>query len=60
VATRKTEIGWGGGDWIGLAQDMDRQKACVDAVMNFRVPQNADKLLEWLHNWWPLEQCSAP
>jgi hypothetical protein len=30
------EVGWGGGDWIGLAQDRDMQKALVNAVMNLR------------------------
>jgi hypothetical protein len=32
------EIGWGGVDWIGLAQDMDKWRALVNAVMNLRVP----------------------
>jgi hypothetical protein len=31
------EIGWGGVEWIHLAQDRDRWRAVVDAVMNFRV-----------------------
>jgi hypothetical protein len=38
------EVGWGDMDWIGLAQDRDRWRALVDAVMNLRVPQNAGKL----------------
>jgi hypothetical protein len=29
------EIGWGGVDWIGLAQDRDKWRAPVNAVMNF-------------------------
>jgi hypothetical protein len=32
------EIGWGGVDWIGLAQDRKKCRALVNAVMNLRVP----------------------
>jgi hypothetical protein len=32
------EIGWGGVDWIGLAQDRDRWRGLVNAVMNLQVP----------------------
>jgi hypothetical protein len=32
------EIGWVGMDWIDLTQDRDQWRACVNTVMNLRVP----------------------
>ena len=32
------EVGYGYMDWIGLAQDRDRWRKLVSAVMNLRVP----------------------
>ena len=31
------EMGWGGMDWIDLAEDKDRWRVLVKAVMNFRL-----------------------
>jgi hypothetical protein len=32
------EIGWGGVEKIGVAQDSDKWRALVNAVINLRVP----------------------
>jgi hypothetical protein len=32
------EIGWGGMDWIDLAEDRDQWRALVNMVMNLSVP----------------------
>jgi hypothetical protein len=32
------EVGWGGMDWIDLAEDREMFLALVKAVMKFRVP----------------------
>jgi hypothetical protein len=32
------EMRWSGVDWIGLAQDKDKLRALVNALMNFRDP----------------------
>ena len=39
------EVGCGYMDWIGLAQDRDRWRTLVSAVMNLRVPRNAGNFL---------------
>jgi len=39
------EVECGYVDWIGLAQDRDRWRTLVSAVMNFRVPWNAGNFL---------------
>jgi hypothetical protein len=32
------EIGWGGMEWIDLAQDRDQWRAVVNTVMNHLIP----------------------
>jgi hypothetical protein len=32
------EVGWEGRNWIELAEDRDRWRALVSAVINLRVP----------------------
>jgi hypothetical protein len=32
------EIGWGGMDWISVAQDRDQWRTIVDMVMNLWTP----------------------
>jgi hypothetical protein len=38
------EIDWGGVDWIGLAQDRDKWRDLLNAVMNLRISYNAGTL----------------
>jgi len=39
------EMGCGGMDWIELAEDKNRWRALVNAVMNVRVPENEGNFL---------------
>jgi hypothetical protein len=39
------EVGWGGMDWIDLAQDRNQRRALVNKAMNLRVPINAGNFL---------------
>jgi hypothetical protein len=47
-------------DWLDLALDMDQNRALVNAVMKFPVPENFGKIFEYLHNWRLLKKGSAP
>jgi len=38
IKTDLQEVGGGFGDWMELAQDMERWRALVSTVMNFWVP----------------------
>jgi hypothetical protein len=53
------ELGWGDVDWVGQAQDRDRWRALVNAVMSLRVPYHAGILSSVLTTrgtrrccWW--------
>jgi hypothetical protein len=53
------EIGWGGMDWIDLAQDREQWRALV----NSNEPSGSIKcceIIEWLHNCRLLKEGSAP
>jgi hypothetical protein len=39
------EMGWGGMDWIVLAQDRDQRRALVNTAMDLQVPQNVGRFL---------------
>jgi hypothetical protein len=39
------ETGWGGMDWIDLAQNREYWRAVANMVMNLRVSQNVRKFL---------------
>jgi hypothetical protein len=40
IKTDLRNIGWGGVDWIILAQDRDQWRVVVNTMMNLRVPYN--------------------
>jgi hypothetical protein len=47
------EIGWGGVNWIGLAQDkVESSCECSNEPTD---SMECWEVIQWLHNWWPLE-----
>jgi hypothetical protein len=38
IKTDLEETGWGGMDWVSLAQDRDKWRAVVNVIMNLQVP----------------------
>jgi hypothetical protein len=38
IKLHRQEVGWGGMEWIDLAEDKNRRRAFVYGVMNLRVP----------------------
>jgi hypothetical protein len=44
------ERGWGGVEWIGLAQDRDKVEGCFESDNKPGVSIKCCKVLEWLHN----------
>jgi len=39
------DVGWRGMDWTDLAQDRDRWRDLVNAIISLRVPINAENFL---------------
>jgi hypothetical protein len=42
-------------DWIGLAKDRDNWRALVNFGNEPSGSIECLEVLEWFHNWWPLE-----
>jgi hypothetical protein len=47
------EIGWGGVDWIGLAQDRDEWRALCGYELSGSI--KCWETIKCVHNWWPLK-----
>ena len=42
------EVGCDGMDWVGVAQERDRWRALVNAVMNLPFPVKCGEFFDWL------------
>jgi hypothetical protein len=47
-------MGWDSVDWIYLAQDRVKWRTLVGHEPSGSI--KCWETIEWLHNWWPLEQ----
>jgi hypothetical protein len=56
------EIGWGGMDWIDLAEDRDQWSALVNTVMTNEPKDSITcwEILECLRNWRLIKKGSVP
>jgi hypothetical protein len=48
-------IGWGGVDWIGLAQDRAKVESSSECGNKPSGSMKCWETIGWLHNWWNLE-----
>jgi hypothetical protein len=58
IKTDTGKIGWGGLKWICLAQDKDKWRPFVNAIMSLWVAQNAGKLSSGLSSSVQLHRVS--
>jgi hypothetical protein len=55
-----SEIGWGGMDWIDLAQDRDQWRAPCEHGNEPSGSIKCREILKWLRNWQFLKKGLAP
>ena len=54
------KVGWGGMEWIALAQDMGRWQAVVNVIMNLAVSIKCGEFFDNPRTCWLLRKDSAP
>jgi hypothetical protein len=47
-------------DWVDLAQDTDRLRAIVNAIMNLQGPKKYGEFLDYPRTCWLVRKDSAP